>query len=192
MTALADGFDWVIPCDADEWWYSAFDSLKNVVRRHDKSAYDVVKAELFDHIPTSDDGPGDTNPYRRIGWRFAHPGRLPKVAVRLRPDLTIGMGNHSASFLESFRVRDDVGLSLRHFTWRSEEQYVRKIRNGWEAYAATDYPIDIGGHWKAFGPPDEPTWEERVRWHYRTWFFAPDPPTPPDRTGSNLVYDPVV
>ena len=29
------------------------------------------------------------------------------------------------------------GLVIRHFSWRSEEQYLRKIRNGQAAYAAT-------------------------------------------------------
>lgn len=189
QTAHGLGFDWVIPCDADEWWYSTFGSLRAIIEQHDEAGFDIVKAELYDHVPTGADV-YDANPYRRIGWRFGYPGRLPKVACRLRDDLTIEMGNHAATYERPARQRDDPALTLRHFTWRSEDQYVRKLRNGWAAYAATELPPTTGGHWRMFGPPDEPTWEERVRAHYQTWFYVPDPAV--DRPELRLVYDPVV
>lgn len=188
--ALADGFDWVIPCDADEWWCSVFGSLRDVIEGHDDAGFDIIKAELYDHVPTGDDDVDELNPYKRIEWRFGYPGRLGKVACRCRPDLTIGMGNHSARYEHSLsNVRYDAALSLHHFTWRSEDQYVRKIRNGWVAYAHTDLPPETGGHWRMFGPPDEPTWEERVRAHYRTWFYVGDPVE--SRPDLKLVHDPV-
>lgn len=191
MTAKEDGFDWVIPCDADEWWYSYFGSLKSVIEKHDRADFDLLRADLIDHIPTDldDSIEEEPNPYRRIGWRFGFPGRLPKVCCRLRRDLTIGMGNHSATFKEPARIRETPALSLRHFTWRSEDQYVRKIRNGWEAYAATDYDVSVGGHWKMFGPPEEKTWEERVRAHYQTWFSVRG--APDSRPDLQMIYDPI-
>lgn len=187
--ARSDGYDWVIPCDADEWWYSSFGSLRSVIQEHDRAGYDLIRAQLWDHVPTGADDLDETDPFARISWRFGFPGRLHKVACRLRPDLTIEMGNHSATFQMPSMSRLDAALALRHFTWRTEDQYVRKIRNGWNAYAHTTMPPTVGGHWRMFGPPDEETWEERVRAHFYAWFYVANPPD--DRPDLQLVFDPI-
>jgi hypothetical protein len=123
------------------------------------------------------------NPYRRIGWRQREHGALPKVACRLRPGLEIRQGNHSAYAPGSGLAAG--GLCVRHLSWRSADQYERKIANGYAAYAATALPDAVGAHWRMFGPPDDPTFAERVRDHFHAWFHVPDPTTRPD-----LIYDP--
>lgn len=185
--ALAEQYDWVIPCDADEIWYSGFGTLHEVILLHDESGYDVVKAELFDHIGTDADG-GDPDPFRRIGWRFIEPGALHKVACRLRPDLVIEQGNHgahSSNVWGTMNERPESGLSIRHFSWRTPEQYVRKIGNGYLAYAATTLPDGVGAHWRMFGPPDGPAFAERLTAHFNEWFFVRHP-----GSDDRLTYDP--
>lgn len=212
--AREDGFDWVIPCDADEWWHS--NDLRPISAFLAGLAPDVamVRADLYNHLPTILDGcsdcgghgwiaePGpepdlpnqiecatcegtgeERNPFRRIGWRQRQHGALGKVAARLLPGLEIHMGNHSAYLPGSGMTV--AGLSVRHFSWRSEEQYLSKIRNGAIAYAATDFPESTGAHWRMFGLPDSPDFDERVRDHYRTWFGGLDP-----SSDDSLIYDP--
>lgn len=180
--AAAYGYDWIVPCDADEIWYTPdgtriedwLDALPDGVG--------CVNARLLNHIATALDDPDDPDPTRRIRWRFAWQGTRPKVAVRWSPEATIHMGNHSADgWMGRAVAAGPDSLQIRHFPWRGVERYVRKIRNGEEAYAATDMPEAIGAHWRMFaGQPDD-----AIRQHYRTWFEKGDP-----HADDNLVFDP--
>jgi Glycosyl transferase family 2 len=191
---LRSGFDWVVPCDADEFWYA--NDGRRIADFLAGLAPDVgfVRAELYNHLPTAEDpaseprNPTDTkceqNPFKRIGWRQREHGALPKVACRLRPGLEIRQGNHSAYAPGS--ATTSGGLVVRHFSWRSPEQYVAKIRNGYRAYAATDLPDSIGAHWRMHGDPDtDPLFADRVRGHFESWFYVEKPRERPD-----LIYDP--
>jgi hypothetical protein len=197
MEALALGHAWVVPCDADEVWYVAAEPERRIADFLVGQAPDIqiVEAELYHHIPTALDPKSSIpegiqtsaspapNPFRRIGWRNREKGGLPKVACRLRPDLVIQEGNHGATTTGTGARAG--GLCVRHFSWRSEEQYARKIANGARAFAETDFPEDTGVHWRMHGSPDEPDFDERVRAHYRSWFFSPNPKADPA-----LIYDP--
>ena len=181
--ALGMGFSWVVPLDADELWYATDrrrlgDFLAGL-------APDVafVEAELYNHLPTGEDDPAEANPFRRLGWRQREHGALPKVACRLRPDLEIRAGNHSAWAPGSGVTVG--GLCVRHFSWRTREQYVRKIANGARAYAETRFHESVGAHWRMFGDPDDPTFDERVGDHFDTWFFVEEP-----RGRDDLIFDP--
>lgn len=220
MRALKDGYDWVVPCDADEWWYSP--DGRTIGQLLGGLAPDVqfVKADLYNHLPSATDkvawcadcgtdgeivlpsppngkpilrveggmaviacprcgGDVEPNPFRRIGWRQREHGVLGKVACRLRPDLIIHAGNHGAE--TGGTGLTSSGLVVRHFSWRSPEQYVRKIRNGEAAYAQTTLPESTGAHWRMWdGKPDEALVD-----HFRTWFWSPDP-----HKDATLIYDP--
>lgn len=179
------GHDWVIPCDADEYWYAPdgrrlADYLAGV-------APDIVRvrAVIYNHIPTARDKALQLNPLARIGWRFReHQAvKFGKVACRLLPGLEIEMGNHGATVEGMALGNEIVDLAIRHYSWRSAEQYLRKIRNGEAAYAATNLPESYGAHWRAFaGAPDAAVVE-----HFRRWFYVGDPESRDD-----LTYDPVV
>lgn len=183
-TALASfardrGHEWVLPCDADEWWYAPDgrpirDFLVGVT-----PDVRVVTGRLFDHFPTARDDVNVSNPARRIGWRSRSHGALPKVCARTDTTLRIHMGNHGCDF--AGRGLTVPGLELRHFSWRSAEQYVRKIRNGERAYAETDYPESVGGHWRMFQGADDDTIAE----HWRKWFWRDNP-----EEDDALVFDP--
>lgn len=176
LEAYAAGFDWVIPCDADEIWYAPDkqrigDYLKGV-----PADVQIVTASLDHHIPTAADN-DDPNPIRRIGWRMVEPSALPKVACRLHPRLEIHMGNHTASAPGLITG----GLCIRHFSFRSVGQYIRKLRNGESAYAAAPEKAAYGEHWREFaGKPDE-----AIADYFHTWFWSDDP-----SSDSALTYDP--
>ncbi len=184
MRAMKRGHRWFIPCDADEVWYPCSDPERRIGDYLSGFGRDIqlVNAALFDHLPTGLDPPY-SNPLLRIGYHNRHQGALPKVACRLRPDLVIADGNHNAT-TRGTGLRGG-GLCIRHFTWRSEEQYVEKIARGWRAFAATDLPEDVGAHWRMHGSPEAEDFEERVADHFQTFFFSPDPRKDPD-----LIYDP--
>lgn len=214
MEALERGHRWIVPCDADEWWYAPdqrriADYLAGVPP---DTMY--VEADLYNHLTSALDPPAECercdssgiavserlgestiemvedpcsacsglmepNPVRRIGWMQREPAPLQKVACRLRPGLVIRQGNHSAWAPGTGLTIP--GLRIRHFSWRSPEQYLRKIRTGSAAYAASDLPADAGGHWRMWdGKPDEAVID-----HYHQWFWSADP-----GRDDSLVYDP--
>jgi hypothetical protein len=177
--AKAAGHDWVLPCDADEFWYATDGRTIGAFLAGLAPDVAFVDAPLYNHIPTALDDDDEANPFRRIGWRQREHGALGKVCARLRPGLEIRMGNHSA-YAPGVGTTSG-GLVVRHFSWRSPEQYLRKIRNGEAAYAATNMNPGIGAHWRMFeGVPDETVLE-----HFRLWFWQEDPSL--DET---LIYDP--
>lgn len=206
MMALKAGHTFVLPCDADEWWYAVDGRpVKDFLAGLSRDVQ-VIQAELFNHLPSAADPPADCStcngektvrsgddwwpceecqgkaerdPFKRIGWRQREHGALPKVAARLRPDLVIDAGNHNA------RTRGtgarSGGLVVRHFSWRNEEQYLRKIRNGQAAFVGVDLPEGTCAHWRMW----ENATDEQIREHFRTWFWTPDPQADP-----TLIFDP--
>lgn len=180
--AGAEGADWVVPFDADEWWMCSFGRIADVLEgRCDEVTIGetdgLVGAVLFDHVPTGADG-SNHDPTRRMGWRRTTPLPLPKVACRYRQGLRIGQGNHTA-------VYDGIGatltpgvLQVRHFPYRSDEQFVRKVRNGAAAYAAAgdSLPADAGAHWRGWGRILDEHGEAHLIEHvYRKWFWRENP-----------------
>jgi hypothetical protein len=168
----------VLPFDADEAWYSPHGRIADVLAGHPQGA--IFTAELYDHVATSGD-PDEPNPLLRIGWRRRERAPLPKVAVVPYPRVTIHQGNHGADFGQT------VGglLVVRHFPYRSAEQFVSKVRNGAAAYAATDLPGDIGKHWRDYGALLDSGGPEAIGDVFRAWFWSAEPARDP-----TLIYDP--
>jgi glycosyltransferase involved in cell wall biosynthesis len=196
MTALAQearrrGHAWVVPCDADEVWYSPLGRIGDVLDAHTPD-WLFSKADLYDHITTNADPPY-ANPLERIGWRFAKAATLCKTAARTHETLQIEMGNHDASIVAGTRVRSNGApptmhgqLVIRHFSWRSPEQFLRKIRNGAVAYAsAPDLDDGFGEHWKMYGDPNSWGFDDRVLDNFYANFTVESP-----ATRSDLLYDP--
>ena len=184
LRAAREGHEWVIPCDADEWWFAPdgrrlADFLAGVPPDTVR-----VRAPLYNHIPTGQDRTAIADPLARIGWRFREhqPLQFGKIACRLIPGLEIEMGNHGAT-IPGGLGHELVDLEIRHFSWRSPTQYIRKIRNGAKAYAATDLHEGYGAHWRGFG--DAP--DAAIAEHFSRWFYVGDPESRDD-----LIYDPVV
>lgn len=197
MTALAHlarerGAEWVVPFDADELWYSPHGEIRDVLADLPETCA-VVGADLYDHVCTAVD-PDEPDPVARIGWRRRGALALPKVAVRARPDLTITQGNHGARYSIDPAVLRDGTLVVRHFPYRSAEQFVRKVRNGAEAYrAATGLPADAGAHWRQWGAILDEHGEDAVADIFRRWYWRrrPDRVERIEREDQpSLIFDP--
>lgn len=141
--AAHSGATWVIPFDADEFWF-AIEPGCTLTDALDELNYSIVPCRLVEHVPTPHDRP--LSPWRRKGLRGQ-----PKVAVRPSLPVFIHQGNHSASYPKPHQAPADI-LYARHFPYRSAKQFVSKIRNGYAAYqAAPDLPKQMGVHWRHYG-----------------------------------------
>lgn len=195
ITALAHragdmGADWIVPFDADEVWYCPHGPIADHLAGVGPSCF-VASAAVYDHVSSSLD-PADPNPVTRISWRHVEPLPLPKVACRWRPDLNVHQGNHGADYGGMTPAAVPL-LVVRHFPYRSAEQFVRKVRNGSEAYRATDLPADVGAHWRQWGDILDRDGEEAVADIYRRWFWRQDPTRKARRDGEilpRLIFDP--
>jgi glycosyltransferase involved in cell wall biosynthesis len=198
MTALATvagdmGADWVVPFDADEVWYNRFgDTLKDLLENV-KPQWLTVAAELYDHVSTGLDLLDEVDPTVRMGWRRDYAAKLNKVACRVRDDLTIEQGNHGARY-NGGATKLKSPFCVRHFAYRSPAQFVRKVRNGAAAYAASDLPDNQGSHWRGYGRILEQFGEETlIRDVYEKWFWRANPREYAMIEGDvsePLVYDP--
>lgn len=159
MTSLAHqaaelGADWVLPCDADEWFYWTDGTLAEFVER---CTVDVVTASGWDHLVTLEDDPVDANPYTRIRHRRVEPQKFGKVMFRYHPDVVVDFGNH---FVEHPGIKAR-GLNYRHYQYRSLEQFKAKVRHGAKAANLADLPPMYAAHWRADAELDDRAIEER-------------------------------
>lgn len=179
MTALAlqayeQGARWVVPFDADEYWVGSIGTIAETLRAHDPD-FGIVTAELYDHVATRlDPIPGDMIDKRP--WRRQYPLDLPKVACRTRGDMVIAQGNHGVTYVAGLPVArtPTPRITVHHYPYRSLEQFIHKIRNGADAYAATTLPDNVGPHWRQWG---EMTDEQLAGvFHEYYWRDHPDRP----------------
>lgn len=167
---------WIVAFDADEIWL-AEDRIKTILEPLDAN---IATARLFNHFATAVDLDG-TDPFATMVWRQAQPAQLPKVAFRWEPGAVIHQGNHGVTL---HQPRSAEVLEVRHFPYRTAEQFVRKARNGAAAYAATDLPYSQGQHWRQYGELldrfGEAALHDVFREHF--WYLSP--------ADSGMVRDP--
>jgi hypothetical protein len=184
MTQLAaraarEGAEWVVAFDADEFWYSPFGRIGDILAEYPGA---VATAEIYDHVATAGD-PDDQDPTKRIGWHRRQPCPLEKVACRPSLEATITQGNHGAHYPTQQPLTGQI--VIRHFPHRSVEQLVRKVRNGAAAYAATDLPFDQGQHWREWGKLLVERGEQAIEELFRQWYWSDAPEGDPE-----LIFDP--
>jgi hypothetical protein len=198
MTDLAGyagrlGADWIVPFDADEWWYSPHGRIGDVLA-HLKARTTIAVAELYDHVATGID-PRIDDPVKRIGWRRPYLLPLVKVAFRYRHGVIVDQGNHNATYPDPDDHRVVLNrLMIRHFPYRSVEHFIRKVRNGAAAYRATEgLAADAGAHWRQWGHLLDRDGEGAIEAIYRTWYYRECPDRELMIGGElqpALVYDP--
>jgi glycosyltransferase involved in cell wall biosynthesis len=177
MSALAEqarrlGARWVLPFDADEWFYASDGSL-TIKQALDGCAADVVLAYGYDHIAAPADPQDEPNPFLRIQHRRSHHQKFPKVAFRASERAYLHMGNHG---VERPGPRADGVLEYRHFQYRSLAHMTQKGRQGKAAFdAAPDIHDDHGTHWKRLGSMSD----EELKAEWEALCASPD-----------LVHDP--
>ena len=160
MTVLARaaaraGAGWVLPFDADEIWLAPQGTVTQWLAACDA---EVVQAPVYNHVPTVHDDPSEPDPVRRLRWRNTAPNRLHKVAFRAHRRARLAYGNHGVAR----RGRRTAGLEIRHFPYRSEEQFVRKLHQGEVAMTSSDLSDEVCKHWRGLGGQE--TAELRATW----------------------------
>ncbi len=172
MRAFQKNHRWVLPCDADEIWQHNDPSIaiRDYLAGLGPDAA-ILNVPVFNHICTRLDDSYIENPVKRIKWRQRQKG-MNKIIARLRPDLFIEMGNHSAR-TNGKVLTVDAPLNIRHFSWRSEDQFLRKILNGRAAYAATNLSPMYGVGWRVY----EGASDEAIREAFREHFVIQQPET---------------
>lgn len=174
----AHGAEWLVPFDADELWYCPFGRIADVLAEV-PDPYFVVPAQLFDHVASGADS-DEADPTARIEWRRPTPAPLPKVAARWRDDLVIHQGNHGAHYHAFVPGPFDPILVVRHFPYRSVEQFLRKVRNGAAAYRAAGdaQPAHHGTHWRQWGELLDTRGPEAVVEIFHRWYYRETPGSP--------------
>ncbi len=87
MTGMANwagqrGADWILPIDADEFWYSPHGTLKQVLTNPGMFIADKQYVTVYHHTD----------------WDHRFPDRkMQKVGFRWKPGVTVQMGNHECS-----------------------------------------------------------------------------------------------
>lgn len=171
--ATTAGARWVIPFDADELWHPApagYATLRELFGDIDPSGGVVLEAALHNHYRTPGDPGG--HPFDAMQWRDPVPLGLPKVAFTALRSAVVHAGNHG---VDHPGHRLEHLLTVEHYPYRSPEQFVRKVRNGAAAYAATDLPRSTGQHWREYGELLDQWGEQGVREHYERSFVIADP-----------------
>jgi hypothetical protein len=135
--AWRSGADWVVPLDADEFWFGARGRLAEVLPG--LSAH-VVEARIHNVFPSRDHGwVVDTTPHAER-----------KVCFRSDPDAVLTQGNHAVHH-PGGATPDTDSLRILHLPWRSPEQLERKLTQGALAYEGTGAIAEVGSHWTRFG-----------------------------------------
>ena len=182
LEAMERGHEWVIPIDPDEVWYANGRPLSEALGGMSKDV-SIVKAELYNHVASAQD-PKKGTPFQKIGFRQRFPLALPKVAARTRPDLVIDHGNHSASTRgTAFTI--GPSLVVRHFPYRTEDQFVERVRSAWEQLKVSRLPESFGVHVRAYGKCLDEEGEDALREHFRHWFYSSEP-----GKDDSLMFDP--
>ena len=134
--AWRHGADWVLPFDADEFFFAVDRSVADLLRGESKA---VVSADFHHMVPTSGTAVINAATSFLLDSTPAFPG---KVAARTHPLLEIIPGNHAATRVGGVTR----GLHIAHALYRSPEQLARKFRGGMKAAAASSSTVP-GTHW---------------------------------------------
>jgi len=144
MTVLAKGArrlgaKWIVPFDADEFWFGRECSLGELLRK-EKSA--VVYGELFNAFPISHE---NLNVDAKMA--MSDSVAVKKVAFRAHRFASLCMGCN-----EVYRgVPKTDGIYVLHLPWRSKDQLQRKMAQGKKAILSSSKADWAGGHWVRFG-----------------------------------------
>lgn len=177
MSRLAEiageqGATWIVPFDADEIWHHVGelrirDYLPTV-------EHQIVNVPIRNHFCTSKDESG-SNPFRTMVWKHDDWNPLGKVAFRYRTGAVIHQGNHGVILPGNPPVLNG-DLEIRHFPYRSAQQFVNKAVQGAKAYeAASDLDPGMGTHWRMYGKVVEEHGVEALVEHFYAHFYYPEP-----------------
>jgi hypothetical protein len=141
------GADWLVPFDADEFWFAPVGTLADFFR---SCRAHKVSASVYNLYPAEGVAFGEGQ------WLLErHPHTSKKCAFRSHRYARLYEGNH---WVRRPGWATD-GLRVLHVPWRSYDQFRRKGVQGLESLSHTYFPSGVGGHWRHLGSMSE----ERAR-----------------------------
>ncbi len=155
LAAVEHGADWVIHCDADEFWWPRSGSFQAELAQVPADQM-AVQVERFNFLPPPPETTSDQPFHQRQTLRERQslnslgdplPG---KVCHRAHAAIRVSDGNHGV-FLDGDLLPSPAhpGLEILHFPIRSYAQLERKIRDGAEALARnTRVAPEVGLTWR--------------------------------------------
>ncbi|GAB2904289.1 hypothetical protein GCM10027027_20100 [Neomicrococcus lactis] len=126
------GATWIIPFDADEYWFSEHGALADFLRASDGKRFPAAVHNAF---PSSTDS-------EKLWVDLGHEIQ-PKTAFKKFPFAFPTMGNHYVIRPGKFQG----GLHIVHHPWRSKAQLRRKAQTGSLALRLANADAGIGGQW---------------------------------------------
>lgn len=176
--AASRGATWILPFDADELWYGVEGTIKDAISRADKLGLQYLQAAYWNHRVTTEDTPG--NPFVGMGYRESDYTGFYKVAYKYNNYIKVSNGNHFITPTDI--VPDRTTIVMRHFPIRSEEQFIKKISNGYHACRALakDHDLYNGAGWSPYFPAYESDGVDGLRKMYNESY----------RGTQGFVYDP--
>jgi glycosyl transferase family 2 len=149
MAAKEHAADWVIHCDADEFWIPAAGSLRDVFAAIPER-YGYIQVARHNFLP-SGNGNGNQPFHQRMVVRHRHSVNLrgttlePKIAQRPSAGAKVAHGNHDLETPVLDRAPDIGAVEVLHFPARSFEQFEQKvIKTGVGYEQLEDRPPDVG------------------------------------------------
>lgn len=138
------GAGWIVPFDADEFWYGAYPKTLAQTLRGMADNVVIVQAAIHNAFPL--ETIGTSARLDSVDYRLSlRPHHLGKVAYRSHRSAVLRMGNHSVA--RGIPARR--GLLIVHLPWRSEEQLNRKVIQGTAGIMLTAHPEGLAGHWRS-------------------------------------------
>jgi glycosyltransferase involved in cell wall biosynthesis len=141
------GSDIIVPIDADEIWYSKVsgNTLGEVLKENSECDC-IFVAQAIDFIPTKNDLKSD-NPFESMIYKKVNSNSFSSVAFTKNESAVITEGNHDVQGHSGKRIYDLIGI--KHYQYRSFNQFVSKVRNG--KNVLNTMPEYIGSHWRKLG-----------------------------------------
>ncbi|MFW0110153.1 glycosyltransferase family 2 protein [Rothia sp. P13129] len=134
------GARWIIPFDADEFWYAPSTTLKSFLKNTDSS---VIYARFHHTVPVIDSPQDLKNTELIMDTANSFPG---KVAFKTHPLAIIWPGNHNVARLG----KQSCDLDIIHVQYRGVQQIARKVRQGTESSKLTGEDLSwFAPHWEA-------------------------------------------
>ena len=143
LAATKYGADWIIPSDADEFWWPRGASLREALAAV-PSGYGVVRALSRTFVPGRDDSGSFAE---RLTLRLAATAPINDPASTFRPVVKVAHRAHPAAVFPEGGAHDIFGLpwptlrvssplEILHIPFRSREQCAWKYRRTWTGWRA--------------------------------------------------------
>lgn len=145
QVARRAGADWVVPFDADEFWFAADSTVAEFLRG---CRQHYVYGQMHNLFPLANTTAIDGRTMFNVDTSKS---KHRKVAFRTHRLARLAMGNHHVTRSGSHTG----GLFVAHLPWRSYKQFRQKVEQGWTALSSTDLPANVSRHWRRLAALEE-------------------------------------